>query len=132
MLVAGTHIVLDLFDISDSDVDRYLVVCEFLEMDAETPIEDFLDYRDIEQAIKDYIDVAQWLTFNEIPERLNVFETLVEMTIGYEFGDCIAEFDCYDPEDFYELRGLIEFFASWLYLDKEDTHAIASEIQSNF
>ena len=67
---------------------------------------------------------------------MNVFETLVEMTIGYEFGDCIVEFACYAPEEYYEFRGLIEFFASWLYLDKEDTHAIASrlfdEIQSNF
>lgn len=125
VLCSGLYIIADFASIGTEDVDSYLFFAGFLEDTCGCTVEDYLIFKDVEEAIDTYIDAMQWLNVYEVPERLVFGIMLIDFTICYEFGHDISEFEEYDPDYFQERHGLIEFFGSWMLLSREELHEIA-------
>ena len=126
---AGIAIIFELYDIYDEHQQKIFDLCvEFAEKCLIQFSKDYFEYKDDDAALDAYIEAMEWLTENKVSERFDVFESLTLHVIHYEFGDEIKEYDKYDPEDFYILHGLIEFFGSWAGLKQSEIDNMASGI----
>lgn len=112
----------------DSELDLFLCFADFMGMFFTSTPEEYLTYKNADEALDAYQEASVYLREHNIPERIKLFNILAGLVITYEFGDeYIQELDHYDPKEFDRYSGFLEYLGSWLGLSKEEIHDLASK-----